>query len=69
LILKACTGTKKREKKERTEKNEKRKTRRNEREAGQRAIRRILSKARKNTEARATTPPAQHAFIAIIFVI
>ncbi|KAJ6872140.1 hypothetical protein NC651_031292 [Populus alba x Populus x berolinensis] len=32
-------------------------------------MRRILSKARKNTEARATTPPAQHAFIAIIFVI
>ncbi|KAJ6993004.1 hypothetical protein NC653_016204, partial [Populus alba x Populus x berolinensis] len=35
----------------------------------EKAIRRILSKARKNTEARATTPPAQHAFFAIIFVI
>jgi len=28
-----------------------------------------LSKARKNAEARATTPPAQYAFIAIIFII
>ncbi|KAJ6966305.1 hypothetical protein NC652_004005 [Populus alba x Populus x berolinensis] len=58
-----------RKRKENREKREKKDKKKRERGRAEKAIRRILSKARKNTEARATTPPAQHAFIAIIFVI
>ncbi|KAJ6990385.1 hypothetical protein NC653_018818 [Populus alba x Populus x berolinensis] len=58
-----------RKRKENREKREKKDKKKRERGRAEKAIRRILSKARKNTEARATTPPAQHAFIAIIFFI
>jgi hypothetical protein len=66
--------SKKESRKREKERREQRKTRKERQEEtrerqGRESHRRILSKARKNTEARATTPPAQHAFIAIIFVI
>ena len=60
---------KEKKKGENREKREKKDKKKRERGRAEKAIRRIQSKARKNTEARATTPPAQHAFIAITFVI
>jgi glucan phosphoethanolaminetransferase (alkaline phosphatase superfamily) len=56
-------------KRERTEKTRKEKQKETRERQGRESHKNDTVKSKENTEARPTTPPAQHAFIAIIFVI